>query len=215
MVVGGFYGEDVPGVGGDYVGGEEVDLIWTVGDAVGVEVAFVGTAAMEDGAFDLDAGEVAGVFEGEVEGGHVSPRLGDDEAEFGGADHETQLRPLAARLGVADVHTWNFQRIALQNGYWDNKKRGPGEPRSFLCLYFYFINLAGGNRQKIGKYIWIRKMKLGGIGGFGGLDKNSNNCLGSRSCLSPLRGLVNMFGGYPTACALGCVLSPLRGCFHA
>ena len=49
-MVGGFNGEDVPGVGGDYVGGEEVDLVGAVGDSVGVEVAFVGVAAVEDGA---------------------------------------------------------------------------------------------------------------------------------------------------------------------
>jgi len=120
LVVGGLEGEDVPGVGGDYVGGEEVDLVGAVGDSVGVEVAFVGAAAVEDGAFDLDAGEVAVVFEGEVEGGHVSPGLGDDEAEFGGAGHETPFGPLAARLGVADVHTWIFQWIALQRD-WDSK----------------------------------------------------------------------------------------------
>ena len=63
-MVGGFEGEDVPGIGGDYVGGEEVDLGGAVGDAVGVEVAFVGVAAVVDGAFYLDAGEVAAVFEG-------------------------------------------------------------------------------------------------------------------------------------------------------
>jgi hypothetical protein len=38
------------------------------------------------------------------------------KAEFGGAGHETQLRPLAARLGVADVHTWIFQWIAWKKG---------------------------------------------------------------------------------------------------
>ena len=107
-----FEGEDIPRVGRDYVGGEEVDLMGAVGDAVGVEVAFVGMAAVEDGAFDLDAGEVAVVFEGEVEGGHVSPRLGDAEAEFGGAKHETQFGPLAPRLGVADVHAWIFHWVS-------------------------------------------------------------------------------------------------------
>ena len=101
-------GEDVPGVGGDDVGGEEVDLVGAVGESVGIEVAFVGVAALEDGAFDLDADEVSAVCEGEIERGHVSPGLGDDEAEFGGASHETQLRPLAPRLGVADVHPWIF-----------------------------------------------------------------------------------------------------------
>ena len=77
LVVGGGEGEDVEGVGGDYVGGEEVDLGWGVGDAVVVEVAFVGVSAMEDGAFDLDAEEVAVVFDGEVVAGHVFPGLGD------------------------------------------------------------------------------------------------------------------------------------------
>jgi len=57
--VGGGEGEDVEGVGGDDVGGEEVDFGGGVGDAVVVEVAFVGVAAVVDGAFDLDAEEVA------------------------------------------------------------------------------------------------------------------------------------------------------------
>ena len=59
LVVGGGEGEDVEGVGGDDVGGEEVDFGGGVGDAVVVEVAFVGVAAVVDGAFDLDAEEVA------------------------------------------------------------------------------------------------------------------------------------------------------------
>ena len=60
MVVGGGEGEDVEGVGGDYVGGEEVDFGWGVGDAVVVEVALVGVfLAFVEGAFDLDAEEVS------------------------------------------------------------------------------------------------------------------------------------------------------------
>lgn len=80
MVVGGGQGEDVEGVGGDYVDGEEVDLSWGVGDAVVVEVALVGVAAVEDGAFDLDAEEVAVVVDYEVVGGVVSAGAGEDEA---------------------------------------------------------------------------------------------------------------------------------------
>src|ERR1039458_2640942 len=49
LVVGGGEGEDVEDVGGDYVGGEEVDLVGGVGDAVVVEVAFVGVAAVVAG----------------------------------------------------------------------------------------------------------------------------------------------------------------------
>ena len=99
MGVGGGEGEDVEDVGGDDVGGEEVDLVGGVGDAVVVEVAFVGVAAVEDGAFDLDAEEVAVVVDGEVVGGAVSAGPGEDEAEFGGAELETEFGPLSASLG--------------------------------------------------------------------------------------------------------------------
>jgi hypothetical protein len=157
-VVGGFDGEDVPGVGGDDVGGEEVDLVGAIGDSVGVEVAFVGVAAVEDGAFYLDADEEAAVEEGEIEGGGVSPRLGDDEAEFGGTRHEAQLRPLASGLRVADVHPWIFHGIlavlprpsaslgaSCVRGYMllENKKRGLSGPRGF-CLYISILSSWSG-----------------------------------------------------------------------
>ena len=80
MVVGGGQGEDVEGVGGDYVDGEEVDLGGGVGDAVVVEVAFVGVATVEDGAFYLYAEEVAVVVDYEVVGGVVSAGAGEDQA---------------------------------------------------------------------------------------------------------------------------------------
>jgi len=119
-------GEDVEGVGGDYVGGEEVDLGWGVGDAVVVEVAFVGIAAVEDGAFDLDAEEVApsvavrslraGSLVGnrvgnssfragyeEVVGCAVAAGTGQDYSLFGGAELEAEFGPFAAAFGVRDV----------------------------------------------------------------------------------------------------------------
>src|SRR4051812_15782431 len=99
-------GDDVPGVGGDDVGGDEVDLGGGVGDSVGGDAAAVGVPAFLLGAFDLDAAEAGVVFGGEVVGGGVSPGLGDAEAKGGGAGHEAELRPLAAGLGVADVHAF-------------------------------------------------------------------------------------------------------------
>jgi len=75
LAVGGFDWEDVPGVGGDHVGGDEVDVFGGVGGSVGVEVAFVGVAAVEEGAFDLDTAEAAAVVGGEVVGSGVSPRF--------------------------------------------------------------------------------------------------------------------------------------------
>jgi hypothetical protein len=110
--VGGGEGEDVEGVGGDYVGGEEVDLGGGVGDAVVVEVAFVGVfLAFVESAFDLDAEEVAVVVDGEVVGGAVAAGLGEDEAEFGGAELETEFGPLSAAFGVLDV--WAFGHRVL------------------------------------------------------------------------------------------------------
>jgi hypothetical protein len=82
--------------------------IGAVGDVVGGEAADVGVVAFADGAFDLDAAEAAAVVEGEVVGGIVSPGLGDAEAEGEGEGHETELRPLAAGFGVADVHSFIF-----------------------------------------------------------------------------------------------------------
>ena len=106
LVGDGLDGDDVPGVGGDDEGGDEVDLAGEVGNAVGGDAAAVGVPAFLAGAFDLDAEEVAAVVGGEVVGGIVSPGLGDAEAEFGGAGHETEFGPLAARFGVVDVHSF-------------------------------------------------------------------------------------------------------------
>src|ERR1700690_3125701 len=71
--------------------------------AVVVEVAFVGVSAMEDGAFYLDAEEVALVVYGEVVGGVVSAGLGQDQAVLGGAELETEFGPFSAEFGVGDV----------------------------------------------------------------------------------------------------------------
>ena len=108
MVGDGLDREDVPGIGGDYVGGDEVDVARGVGESVGIEVAFVGVAAVEDGAFDLDAAEAAAVVGDEVVGGGVSPRLGYAELQFQGSGDETELRPFAARFRVADGFAWGF-----------------------------------------------------------------------------------------------------------
>jgi len=49
-----------------------------VGEAVRVEVAFVGVAALAGGAFDLDAEEASVVVDGEVVGGAVSAGASED-----------------------------------------------------------------------------------------------------------------------------------------
>jgi len=103
LTVGGGQREDVPGVGGDDVGGDEVDAGRGVGDSVGADVALVGGAALVQGAFDLDADEVSVVVDGEVVRGAVAPGLGDVESVLGGAGHEAQFGPLSAGFGVLNV----------------------------------------------------------------------------------------------------------------
>jgi hypothetical protein len=66
-------------------------------------VAFVGGAALVQSAFDLDAEEVSVVVDGEVVRGAVTPGLGDVESVLGGAGHEAQFGPLAARFGLLNV----------------------------------------------------------------------------------------------------------------
>ena len=75
---------------------------------VGVEVAFVGVAAMEDGAFDLDATEASAIVDDEVVGGGVSPRLGDAESELDGASRKAEFGPFAALFGVTDGKAGRF-----------------------------------------------------------------------------------------------------------
>jgi len=112
--VSGGEGEDVPDVDGDDVGGEEVDLRGGVRGAVVVEAAAIGffLAALQ-GAFDLDAEEVAEVVDGEVVGSGVSPGLGENEAELGGALHETEFGPLSAEFGEQDVGAFEHAVIRL------------------------------------------------------------------------------------------------------
>ena len=97
-----------------------------VGDAVVVEVAFVGIfLAFVEGVIDpfgpvalsgqaLDAEEVAVVVPSvadrslragyeEVVGGAVSAGAGEDESEFGGAELEAEFGPFSSEFGVRGV----------------------------------------------------------------------------------------------------------------
>ena len=103
LAVGGADGEDVPGVGGDDEGGEEVELVGAVDDVAGADGADVGVVALVEGAFDLDAAKEAVVVGGDVVGGGFSPGLVAAEAALGGALHEAEFGPLSAEFGVRDM----------------------------------------------------------------------------------------------------------------
>jgi hypothetical protein len=102
--VSGGEGEDVESVGGDYVGGEEVDLVGGVGGAVVVDAAAIGIflAALESALY-LHAEEVAVVVYGEIVGGAVAAGAGEDESAFGGAELESEFGPFSAEFGMRDV----------------------------------------------------------------------------------------------------------------
>jgi hypothetical protein len=130
LVVGGGQGDDVPGVGGDYIGGDEVDAGGGVGDSVGGDVAFVGVAALVQSAFDLDAGEMSVVVDGEVVGDVVAPGLVDVESVLGGAGQETEFGPLAAGFGLLNVDASIGDGLSW--GWWilRNKNAALGEAAS-------------------------------------------------------------------------------------
>ena len=78
----------------------------------------------------LDAEEASAMFDDDVVGRAVAPGLGDAESELGGAGHETQFGPLAARFGVADEHSGKFQWGFL--GEWRQQKTRPTEAASLF-----------------------------------------------------------------------------------
>src|ERR1700693_222281 len=103
-----FYGDYVPDIQRDYVGGYEVDVALGVDGAAfayGVGGAgFVGSGAEAFGAFDLDAEEFhfwpGAVVEDEVVALAVSEGLGDGEAALVGAVEESDFGMLSGAFGV-------------------------------------------------------------------------------------------------------------------
>ncbi len=79
-----------------------------IGNAIGGEAAAIGIPALLDGALDLDAAEASAMFDDDVIGRAIAPRLGGTESECDGAGHEAQFGPFAPHLGVADGHSERF-----------------------------------------------------------------------------------------------------------
>ena len=127
-------GEDIPGFGWDDIGGDEVELVGLVGDVARADGADVGMLALVLRAFHLNAEKVPVAFYGEVVGGIVSPRLGDAQALFGGAGHETEFGPFAARLGVAEGGTGNCHLF----GAWMNWRR---KTRPLRAAWVFLVSI--------------------------------------------------------------------------
>jgi len=99
-----FKRDDVPGVFGQDVDGEEVDLGGLVGDGAGWKAAVgVGAPGSFDelgGAFDLDAEKAAAVVDDVVVALAFAMRFGDNKAVAGGAVGEGKFGKLSPALGV-------------------------------------------------------------------------------------------------------------------
>ena len=105
-------------------------------------MAAVASADDAHGGFDLDAEDAAVVFDHEIVAGGVSPGLGDHEAVFGGASHETKLGPFAAEFAVLDLRTWGgwrvwpgFQHLVVLDLAHEQGAALAGCAFSFLMLY--------------------------------------------------------------------------------
>ena len=94
-------GDEIPGVGGEDIEGEQVEVAGMValfaGESV-AEAAEVASTFAGGEAFDLDAEVVLAVFDADVVGAGVAPGLGDGEAALGGGVHEAEFDPFSALL---------------------------------------------------------------------------------------------------------------------
>src|SRR5580693_1337781 len=121
-----FYGDYVPDVQRDYVGGYEVDVAFVVGDVAAADgirgAGFVGVGAEAVGALDLDAEEVDSglgtIVEDEVVALAVSPGLADGKAALAGLVEEGGFGTLSGALGVGAVGVvWVAWRVG-HRGSW-------------------------------------------------------------------------------------------------
>ena len=76
-------------------------------------MAAVASADDAHGGFDLDAEDAAVVFDHQIVAGGVSPGLGDHDAVFGDASHETKLGPFATEFAVPDLTAGSGRRLWL------------------------------------------------------------------------------------------------------
>jgi hypothetical protein len=96
-------GDDVPGVAGDDVGDEEVDVCGGVdgaGVAAGGGVDAIASSGAVGGGFDLHAVKALAGVGDEVVAAAVAVGLGDDESAARGLHHEHHFDEFAALFGV-------------------------------------------------------------------------------------------------------------------
>jgi len=103
-----FHRDDVPGIVGDDVGGEEIDVVGGV-EAASVAVASnakideVSATMRGEGGFDLDAEQAVSAGDYEIESKAVAVGLADAESEASGFKYEDEFGEFAFALGIAGL----------------------------------------------------------------------------------------------------------------
>lgn len=100
-------GDDVPGVLGDNVAGDEITIAASVAAVIGaLGVQVVGIVDPGPAGFHLHAGDpVAGGEDQEIEAVVVPKGTADGKSQADGAGHEGALGVLALGLAVAEMHS--------------------------------------------------------------------------------------------------------------
>ena len=124
-------------------------------------MAAVASADDAHGGFDLDAEDAAVVFDHQIVAGGVSPGLGDHDAVFGDASHETKLGPFAAEFAVRDKTAGGGRRFGL--GFWHlcpswKKARRPvvnPAPAPFFLPIYSLTSGSGEMGHVRWRFIWL------------------------------------------------------------
>jgi hypothetical protein len=104
-----FFGEDVPDVFGNNVGGYEIERVFLVRAVLGSDGAVVAAPHLVDGGLHLDAeNSCALVVDEGVIPGRLSPRPGRAQSLLDGSQCEAHLGPCSSIFGVLDVHAARF-----------------------------------------------------------------------------------------------------------
>jgi len=133
-------GDDVPGVVGNDVGSEEVEVAGGVGGLAAMAAAgadAIGVALGDGNGLDLDAAEDAAGIDNEVVEGGVAVGFGDGEAQACGLMEESQFGEFSLALGVATDPgpRQNGARRGGEAGHGQKESAGRKHPRSVLYSY--------------------------------------------------------------------------------
>ena len=131
--------DDVPGLLGDDVAGEEVNMLGGVLPAVvvGSELTAVSGVDAVTGGLNLNSDDAGAEIEGDVEGLGVSPGLEDRETAAEGFGYELGFDPFAAFFEVPELG--HAAPKAIAEPRFGCKRKGAAHGPRLVFLNFYSI----------------------------------------------------------------------------